>query len=68
MDLGSRFWQLLGGFSCDQCSTVLSEKDIRYHCEKCEDFDLCSNCAIDEEGTHEHPLTEIKPKGYNNQF
>jgi len=37
-------------------------EDTRFHCEECEDFDLCENCFFDEdsESTHEHPLVEIK--------
>ncbi|GAM27937.1 hypothetical protein SAMD00019534_111130 [Acytostelium subglobosum LB1] len=41
-------------FSCDRCSTkpILNK---RWHCEACEDFDLCDNCYQTIRQSNEHP-------------
>ena len=41
------------GYDCDICK-VEPIKGNRYHCPRCEDYDLCEKCWI-EEG-HEHEM------------
>jgi len=49
------------GFHCDGCQSKFLVSDIRYHCLKCEDYDLCAGC--EEKNVHEsqHPLLKIRP-------
>ena len=35
----------------------MSALDLRWHCNTCDDFDLCVNCHKQEE--HEHELVQI---------
>ena len=55
-----------GGYRCDMCDKSID--DIRWHCEVCDDVDLCSECrdrggitgALLEQGHRTtHPLTRI---------
>ncbi|ELR23345.1 dual specificity phosphatase, catalytic domain containing protein [Acanthamoeba castellanii str. Neff] len=38
------------------------EREVRYHCATCGDFDACEECLLGEEVSHPHPLAKIKPK------
>ena len=37
-------------YTCNNCS---SSMETRYHCQKCEDFDLCTKCYESEGHVHE---------------
>lgn len=44
------------GYSCDlcECDPIAG---VRYHCETCDDFDICESCH--QEHSHKHPLKPI---------
>jgi E1A/CREB-binding protein len=41
-------------YTCDKCK---SNMEMRYHCLKCDDFDLCTQCY--ETTGHEHPMEKL---------
>ncbi|KAJ7137511.1 hypothetical protein C8R43DRAFT_1019559 [Mycena crocata] len=41
-------------FSCDGCSKSIPATDPRIQCVDCENYDLCSNCAVGERFTGTH--------------
>jgi hypothetical protein len=47
---------------CNVCDEDIGS-DVRYHCELCEDFDMCSSCH--RTATHEHP--PVSRRGYERE-
>lgn len=41
-------------YTCNKCR---SQMEIRYHCTKCEDYDLCTKCY--ETDGHNHPMDRL---------
>lgn len=37
---------------CNNCTAIIEQKQERYHCSECENFDLCKKCC----NTHPHLL------------
>lgn len=44
-------------FNCDICQKYILQE--RYHCNICEDYDLCKGCATGEDKKHEHDDFEV---------
>eukprot|EP00054_Salpingoeca_dolichothecata_P028111 m.210847 g.210847 ORF g.210847 m.210847 type:complete len:1191 (-) comp26132_c3_seq4:103-3675(-) len=44
-------------FTCNHCSSPIGQADRRFHCNTCEDFDLCARCK--ETLKHPHPLEQV---------
>jgi E1A/CREB-binding protein len=43
--------------SCSHCTNDIAQ-GVRYHCNKCSDYDLCANCFAVVK--HQHPLTVVQ--------
>jgi hypothetical protein len=54
-------------FTCDGCSEQILPKKARIHCEICPNYDLCANCFVVGQATHNHvsyhPTALIKTSG-----
>ena len=46
-------------YICDGCE-MAPIKGIRYHCEKCQDFDFCEKCFKEKKDQHGHSFQAIK--------
>ena len=46
-------------YICDGCE-MAPIKGVRYHCEKCPDFDLCEKCFKEKKEQHGHSFQAIK--------
>jgi hypothetical protein len=44
---------VFNGYQCDICK-VFPIKNKRYHCEECEDYDLCDICYTVRSKRHQH--------------
>lgn len=50
-----------GSFTCNKCDCHLSSMDERWHCNTCEDYDMCTDCY--KQGEHEHPVVKVGMSG-----
>ena len=44
-------------YNCNNCKQIV---EVRYHCNQCEDYDLCVSCK--DKVTHEHELVRRTPE------
>jgi E1A/CREB-binding protein len=50
-----------GSFTCNKCDCHLSSMDERWHCNTCEDYDMCTDCFKQDE--HEHVVVKVGMSG-----